>query len=405
MIYRLLLFFLLLLMGCQAGAASTATPIPSATAAIPNLAAATTPWVRAPQISTSAPPPAPAASPTAPPGVTTTPTPTATLAPPTAVPTAPPTPVPPTPVPPPAPPVPAYGYPIGRPGRLPGAGFFVRHGYQVENTWFNPGYWHTGEDWYAREGDTAGAQVYAIAAGTVVYVGANYPGRVVIVEQDDGLFSMYGHLDPAVAVQVDQRVRRGDLLGTILRRSDDVPNHLHFEVRTFLTSREVNGAAPRYGFRCGVQCPPGPGYWPIGAPDLPSDMGWRNPTHVINNRMFPPDAGAPLAEVQVVAQPVAQAVTLWSAPPGAEQTATGELPLQPEARFPLLAVWTGPENSRGTSAEAYQLWYRIGLPDGGSGWVPALVASDFETGGDGRPATLFFHFVPVMGAAGSEPGA
>ncbi len=403
MIYRLLLFCLLVLTGCQAGAAANATPMPSATptpsatSAIPNLAAATTPWVRAPQISTSSPPTAPPATPTALSGATTTATapPTTTLAPPTAVPTTPPSATP-TPVPPPTPPAPDYGYPIGLPGRIPGAGFFVRHGYQVENTWFNPGYWHAGEDWYVREGDTAGAQVYAIAAGTVVYVGSNYPGRVVIVEQDDGLFSMYGHLDPAVAVQTGQRVTRGELLGTILRRSDDVPNHLHFEIRTFLTSREVNGAAPRYGFRCGVQCPPGPGYWPIGAPDLPSDMGWRNPTHVINQRMFPPDAAAPLGEVQVVAQPVAQAVTLWSAPPGEQQTATGELPLQPEARYPLLAVWTGPEDSRGTSAEAYQLWYRIGLPDGGSGWVPALVASDFETGGDGRPATLFFHFVPVM---------
>ncbi len=393
MIHRLLLFCLLLLTGCHAGAAPTITPNPSTVRAIRNPAAATTPWVRASQVSTST----PVASPTALPGTTATIAPTATLTPPTAIPTAPPSATP-TPVPPPVSPDPDYGYPIGLPGRIPGAGFFVRHGYQAENTWFNPGYWHTGEDWYAREGDTAGAQVYAIAPGAVVYVGSNYPGRVVIVQQDDGLFSMYGHLDPTVVVQTGQRVSRGDLLGTILRRSDNVPNHLHFEIRTFLTNREVNGAAPRYGFRCGVQCPPGPGYWPIGAPDLPSDMGWRNPTHVINQRMFPPNAAASLGEVQVVSQPVAPAVMLWSAPPGEQQTATGELSLLATTRFPLLAVWTGPEDSRGTSAEAYQLWYHIGLPDGGSGWVPALVTSDFETGGDGRPATLFFHFIPVIAA-------
>ena len=43
---------------------------------------------------------------------------------------------------------------------------------------------------------------------------------------------------------------------------------------------------PRYDFRCGANCPPGPGYWPIDAPDLPSDLGWRNPTHTINRRAF-----------------------------------------------------------------------------------------------------------------------
>ena len=37
-----------------------------------------------------------------------------------------------------------YSYPIGVPGRPLGDGFFIRHGYTVENTWYNPGYWHTG---------------------------------------------------------------------------------------------------------------------------------------------------------------------------------------------------------------------------------------------------------------------
>jgi len=47
-----------------------------------------------------------------------------------------------------------WSYPIGLPDRAPGDGFFIRHGYITENTWYNPGYWHTGEDWYALEGDT-----------------------------------------------------------------------------------------------------------------------------------------------------------------------------------------------------------------------------------------------------------
>jgi murein DD-endopeptidase MepM/ murein hydrolase activator NlpD len=287
-----------------------------------------------------------------------------------------------------------FSYPIGAPGAAPGDGFFVRHGYAAENTWYNPGYWHTGEDWYALEGDTAGAEVLAIAAGQVVYVGANYPGRVVIVAHEGGLFSMYGHLDPAVAVAEGDSVERGQLLGAVLRRGDSVPNHLHFEVRTFLTAEAVNGPDPRYDFRCGPGCPPGPGYWPTGAPDHPSDLGWRNPTHVVAGRMF--GAAGGLGEVIVPASPPQPSLTLWSAPPGGAQQAVGELPLEPGARLMLLEVRAGPEDSRETSAEGYALWYRVAAPDGAEGWVQAALASPFETGGDGRPSSVEFALLPAQ---------
>ncbi len=256
--------------------------------------------------------------------------------------------------------LPSFSYPIGTPGRPLGTGFFIRHGVEVENTWYNPGYWHTGEDWYAVEGDTAGARVYAVADGEVVYAGANYPGRVVIVRHADNLFSMYGHLDPQLNVEVGQHIVRGALIGTVLRRGDATPNHLHFEIRTFLTAREVNGAAPRYPFRCGVDCPPGRGYWPIAAPDLPSDVGWLNPTHVINRRMLPEGA---ISEVVVSTKPVSNSVTFWSAPPsGATRTALDTLELRPSERYALLEVHAGAEGTRETSALAYRLWYRIELP-------------------------------------------
>src|SRR5436853_319589 len=103
------------------------------------------------------------------------------------------------PTPPPAPVL--FSYPIGIPGQPLGDGFFIRHGMQAENTWYNPGYWHTGEDWYAIAGDTAGANVYVIADGAVVYVGGNYPGRVVIVRHAGDLYSMYGHLDPHLKIE------------------------------------------------------------------------------------------------------------------------------------------------------------------------------------------------------------
>jgi murein DD-endopeptidase MepM/ murein hydrolase activator NlpD len=286
-----------------------------------------------------------------------------------------------------------FAYPIGTPGQPLGDGFFIRHGYQTENTWYNPGYWHTGEDWYARAGDTAGAHVYAIAGGEVVYAGANYPGRVVIIRHAGDLYSMYGHLDPQLSVRAGQRVAEGELLGTVLRRGDDVPNHLHFEVRTFLTARAVNGAAPRYPFRCGVNCPPGPGYWPIEAPDLPSDLGWRNPTHAINRRMLPAGGG----EVVVATQPASATLTLWSAPPGAgARQALGELALQPGARFALLGVRAGPEATATASALSYDLWYRIRLPGGKEGWAQAAAPSSFETGSDGRPSSVLFNLLPAQ---------
>ena len=106
----------------------------------------------------------------------------------------------------PEPAAPLFSYPIGKPGQPLGDGFFIRHGDQVENTWYNPGYWHTGEDWYATAGDTAGALVYAIADGTVEYIGGNYPGRVVIVRHAGGLYSMYGHLDPQVSTKAGAQV-------------------------------------------------------------------------------------------------------------------------------------------------------------------------------------------------------
>lgn len=282
-----------------------------------------------------------------------------------------------------------FGYPIGWPGRQPGDGFFLRHGYAVENTWFNPGYWHAGEDWYAVRGDTAGAEVYAVAAGEVVYVGSNYPGRVVIVRHAGDLFSMYGHLDPAVAVTEGEAVPLGARLGTVLRRADTVPNHLHFELRTFLFAEQVNGAQPRYSFRCGVNCAPGPGYWPINAPDHPSDQGWRNPLHVIMGRMFAADAAQPLGTLVVPEEPPVAELPLWSAPanrPDAQQT--GVWVLTPGQQVVLLEVAAGPEDARGTGAEAYALWYRIALPSGGEAWVQGALADSFEQGGDGRSSTV-----------------
>ena len=295
--------------------------------------------------------------------------------------------------------LPAFSFPIHRgEGELPGDGFIIRHGYAVENTWYNPGWLHTAEDWYLADGaETGGVPVLAIADGTVVYAGADYPGLVIIIQHAESLYSMYGHLAYEAEVTAGQEVVRGARIGAVLVRTDGrAPSHVHVEVRTFLTTPEVNGSSPRYGYGCGFECPPGPGYWPIDAPEHPSAMGWRNPTHVIARRMFA--GGDPPGGMEVqVASTARDTTALWSAPPDDDGAAAlGELALTPGARYPLHVVATGPQAPAGIGSERYRLWYRIALPEGDA-WVQAAIPDDTDTGSDGKPSSVRFDFLPVVG--------
>jgi murein DD-endopeptidase MepM/ murein hydrolase activator NlpD len=290
----------------------------------------------------------------------------------------------------------AFGLPIGDPGSLPGDGFLIRHGFQTENTWYNPGHWHTAEDWYRLDGlDTAGAAVLSTGEGDVVFVGSDYPGRVIIIQHAPDLFSMYGHLDfSTVSVAEGDYVIRGQQIGTVALRTDGVvPSHLHFEIRNFLYNAEINGETPRYGYNCGYMCAPGPGYWPIDAPELPSRMGWRNPTHVIGNRLL---LDGPLT-VQV---PLASggAAELTSAPWQRDNaTDLGLIDLVPGGRYSVQAVDAGEEASTGTSADAYFLSYLIYDGNGTTGWVRAAIADDGDTGSDDRPSSVRFALLPTAG--------
>jgi hypothetical protein len=88
---------------------------------------------------------------------------------------------------------------------------------------------------------------------------------------------------------------------------------------------------------------------------------------------------------------------LWTAPSNAADAEfMGDLTLTPGDRYPLLAVDAGEEASRGTSAEAYRLWYRIALPAGDEGWVQAVVPTPYDTGSDGRPSSVRFQFLPAI---------
>ena len=156
----------------------------------------------------------------------------------------------------------------------------------------------------------------------------------------------------------------------------------------------MNGDAPRYGVACGFQCPPGPGYWPIDAPEHPSAMGWRNPTHAFVAGL----AVAPTAHAVVPATAPGEA-QLSSDPngaAGAEQA--GTVALAPGQRVRLLGIDAGAPDATGTGADATRLWYRIAAPGGGEGWVQAVVPFAGDTGSDGRPSSLRPILLPATAA-------
>lgn len=155
--------------------------------------------------------------------------------------------------------------------------------------------WHAGQDLYREDGkSTAGAEVTAIADGKVAYANPdlNYPGLVVILEhQVDGetLYSVYAHLDDnSLEVSAGETVTQGQKLGTVLKQrytgrfpeyhpsGDD--SHLHFEVRRFLSARDIYGDARACNGLVagrGYTYPEHPGDFP-----RPGD-GWVDPATVI----------------------------------------------------------------------------------------------------------------------------
>jgi Peptidase family M23/Transglycosylase SLT domain len=88
-------------------------------------------------------------------------------------------------------------------------------------------HFHTGLDIAA----PLGTPVRAIAAGVVTVAGRLADGAVVVeIEHKPDVFSLYGHLQPALAVHVGESVVAGQLLGQVGLTGVTTGPHLHFEI-------------------------------------------------------------------------------------------------------------------------------------------------------------------------------
>jgi murein DD-endopeptidase MepM/ murein hydrolase activator NlpD len=86
---------------------------------------------------------------------------------------------------------------------------------------------HDGVDLAAPEG----AQVRSIQSGLVVFADPHGGyGNLIVVQHSGGVTSHYGHCK-TINVKTGQRVRAGQLLGTVGSTGRVTGPHLHFEIR------------------------------------------------------------------------------------------------------------------------------------------------------------------------------
>lgn len=86
----------------------------------------------------------------------------------------------------------------------------------------------------------AGTPIHAPAAGQVINTGQYYfNGNTVFLDHGQGLISAYFHLTD-IAVQVGQRLERGELLGTVGKTGRVTGPHLHWTV--YLNQTKVDPA-------------------------------------------------------------------------------------------------------------------------------------------------------------------
>jgi murein DD-endopeptidase MepM/ murein hydrolase activator NlpD len=76
-----------------------------------------------------------------------------------------------------------------------------------------------------------GTPVLAMAAGRVTLAGRVADGAVVVqIDHGQGVVTLYGHLEPALAVSESDQVAAGQLIGTVGMTGHTTGPHLHLEV-------------------------------------------------------------------------------------------------------------------------------------------------------------------------------
>lgn len=89
--------------------------------------------------------------------------------------------------------------------------------------------------------NNSGTAVHAAADGLVVFAGEdkkaiyapwpNFYGWLVVLQHDDGLFTLYAHLSK-ISVEAGAKVQLGDQVGAVGQSGAATGSHLHFEVRS-----------------------------------------------------------------------------------------------------------------------------------------------------------------------------
>jgi murein DD-endopeptidase MepM/ murein hydrolase activator NlpD len=112
---------------------------------------------------------------------------------------------------------------------------------------------HAGIDF---NGDT-GDPIYAATDGRVQYAEFNYGGygNLIMIMRPDGTQTRYAHLDK-IRVRKGDRVRAGDVIGTMGSTGHSTGSHLHFEVRVGEALTPTNPAGLWTGPQPGVPAKP-----------------------------------------------------------------------------------------------------------------------------------------------------
>ena len=81
----------------------------------------------------------------------------------------------------------------------------------------------------------AGKLIYAVTAGTITKIYADYPGSLsgngVRISTGDGTYFFYAHMTGiATGIAVGTKVKAGQIVGTVGSTGSSGTNHLHFEV-------------------------------------------------------------------------------------------------------------------------------------------------------------------------------